>query len=140
MLEHLGYALPFRDPWSLVVLLLAKSCHDPKGSSRRRRLGVIPHRLVQIPQLECLDASLGDLANDPRRLTSDDAEAGNDHIRRHNRAVENFDVILDDGKLANDDLTANVDVVADLSSLDNGAGADKDVVAETEGHEGEDSV
>lgn len=111
----------------------------PPPSSGRRRLRIISHRLVKIPQLERLDATLRDLANDTRRLTSNDAEAGDDHIRRDNRAVEDFNIILDDGKLANDDLTTDMDVVADLSSLDDGTGADEDMVAEAEGHEGEDA-
>lgn len=74
-------------------------------------------------------AALGDLADDARGLASNDAEARYHHIRGHDGAVEDADVVFDDGELADDDVMADVDVASDCGGLDNGSFADKDVVA-----------
>jgi hypothetical protein len=96
-------------------------------------LGVVAHSFVQLPQLEGLVSAFGHLADDAGRLASDDAEARYDHVRRHDGSVEDADVVLYDGKLADDDVLADVDVAADGGSLHDGAFTDEDVIAEPEG-------
>ena len=104
--------------------------------SRRRWLWVVSDRLVQIAQLEGLVAALWDFSNQACRLSCNNAEARYHHIWGHDGAVEDANVILDDGKLADGDLGADVDVAPDGGSLHDRQGADEDVVADAEGHVG----
>lgn len=78
--------------------------------------------------------ALWDLSDYSSWLPSNDGKAGNDHGRRHYRAVENFDVVLDDGQLVDHAIATNVHVVANCGSLNDGPLANKDVVAEAERH------
>lgn len=108
--------------------------------SSRHRLWVIPDGLVELPQLELLLAALRDLANDSGGLARDNAEARDDHVGRDNGAVEDADVVLYDGELADDGVVAYVYVGADAGRLDDGVLPDEDVVAHAEGHVGEDTA
>lgn len=74
-------------------------------------------------------AALRNLAYNACGLASDDAEARYHHIRGHDGAVEDADVVFNDGELADDDVLADVDVASDGGGLDDGSFADKDVVA-----------
>lgn len=96
--------------------------------SHRQRLRVIANSLVELPKLERLVTTLGDLADNARGLTSNDAEARYDHIRGHDGAVEDADVVFNDSELADDNVLADVDVASDRGGLDDGSFADKDVV------------
>jgi len=85
-------------------------------------------------------AALGDLADDARGSAGHDAEAGYDHVRRHDGAVEDARVVLDDGHLSDDDALPDVHVAADAGGLDDGGLTDVDVVADSEGEVGEGAV
>ncbi len=106
-------------------------------SSCRQGLGVVADGPVQVAQLKGLVPPLRDLSNEAGGLAGDYTEARDDHVGGHDGAVEDADVVLDDGELSDGDLCADVDVAADGGGLDDGGGADKDVVADAEGHVGE---
>lgn len=106
----------------------------PDDHSRGCRLRVVPNSFVKIAKLELVVASLGHLADDTSRLACDNAEARNDHVCGDDRAVKDADVVLDDGKLANHHLRADVNVAPDGGRLDNGTGADVHVVAHSKWH------
>lgn len=97
-------------------------------SSYRQRLRIVTNSLVELPKLESVVATFGNLADDAGGLAGDDAEARYHHIGRNDGAVEDAGVVLDDGELSDDDVLADVDVAADGGSLDDGAFADEDVV------------
>lgn len=84
--------------------------------------------------------TVGQLSHNARRLASHDGKARDDHVRRNNRAVQDLDVVLDDGKLVDDAAAADVDMVADACRLHHRPLADKDVVADPERHVGEDAL
>ena len=92
-------------------------------------MGVVPDGFVEVLQLEGFVATLGHLTDDPGRLARDDAEAGYDHIRGDNGSVEYAYVILDDGKLADDDVGTDMHVAPDSGGLDDGSLADEDLIA-----------
>ena len=100
-----------------------------RTSSRRSRLRGVPHCLIEFPQFERLVSALGHLAYHSGRLACNDAETRYDHVRGNNRTVQDPGVVLDDGKLAYHHLRSNVYVISDRGRLDDGAGADEDVVA-----------
>lgn len=77
---------------------------------------------------------LGHLADDPGGLTGDNAKTRNDHVWGDDGAVEDAHIVLDDGKLADGDAGADVHMAADGRGLDDGPGADKNVVDHAEGH------
>jgi hypothetical protein len=77
-------------------------------------------------------ATFWDFTDNSGRLSGNDAEARYDHIGGYDSTVEDSDVVLDNGKIAHDDILANVHMIADSSCLDDGPFADKDVVAEPE--------
>lgn len=104
--------------------------------SDRRRLRIIPDGLVELPQLELIEIALGNLADNAGGLACNDGEAGNHHVRGHNGAVEDAHIVFDNGELVDDGIMTNVNVGADGGSLDDGALADKDVVADSQGHVG----
>jgi len=93
-------------------------------------LWVIADYLVEFAQLKRLVAVFWQLANDSGRLLGDDAEARDDHIRGDDGTVQNLDVLFNDGKVAGH---ANVDVAPNRGRLDDGAGADKNVVIYSQG-------
>ena len=92
-------------------------------------MGVVPDGFVEVLQLEGFVATLGHLTDDPGRLARDDAEAGYDHIGGNDGAVEYADVILDDGKLADDDVRTDMHVASDSGGLDDGCFAHEDLIA-----------
>lgn len=111
--------------------------HSNSQSSRGRRLRIVAHSLVQVPKLKLVVSSLGNLSNNPRRLSSNNRKTRDDHIRRDHCAVEDLDIVLDNGKLANGAGLADLYVVPDGGGLDDGALADKDVVSHAQRHVGE---
>ena len=98
---------------------------------------IISDSLIHFPELESVVATLGDLADDAGGLPGDDAEAGDDHVGRHNGAVKDAAIILDDGKLTDSNPLADVHVVSYAGGLNDRALADEDVIAHPEGHVGE---
>lgn len=74
-------------------------------------------------------AAFGHLADNSGWLAGNDAETWYDHVWGYNGAFEDTDVVFNDRKFANDDVLADVDVAADGCCLDDGALADKNVVA-----------
>lgn len=82
-------------------------------------------------------AAFGNLANDTRRPASDDGKARDDHGRRHYGAVEDLDVVLDDGELAYRAALADVHMVSDACGLHDGALPDKHMIAHAQRHVGE---
>lgn len=101
--------------------------------SDRRSLYVVPNRLVEVPQLERLVATLGHLADDAGGPAGDNAETRNDHVRRDDGAIEDAGVVLDDGHLSDDDALPNMNMTADAGGLDNGALPNVDVVSHSQG-------
>lgn len=97
-----------------------------------QRLRVVSDGLVEVLQLKSLVSALGHLADDPGGLAGDDAEAGDDHVGGHDGAIENANVILDDGELADDDSSANMYVASDGGGLDHRPLANEDLVAQPE--------
>lgn len=85
-------------------------------------------------------SALGHLADDASWLTSDNAEARYDHVGRYDGAIEDADVVLDDGKLADDDSRSDMDVAPDLGGLDDRSRANEDVVVHSQRHIGKDSA
>lgn len=106
----------------------------------RSRLRIVPNSLVHVAQLKVVQGALGQLADDPGRAAGDDGEARDDHGGRHDAAVEDLDVVLDNGELVDGAVAADGHVVADGGGLDDGVLADKDVVAQPEGHVGVDAL
>lgn len=100
-------------------------------ASDRRRLRIISHRFVQLAKFELVKIALGNLAYDAGGLASDNSEAGYDHVGGHDGAIEDAHVVFDDCKLVDNDVVTDIDVGTDGGGLDNGAFADKNVVANT---------
>lgn len=94
---------------------------------------MVADRLVELSELECLVSALWYLSNYPSRLARHDAEAGNCHVRRDNRAIEYSSVIFDGRHLANNHSLADVDVASNACSLDDRVLPDEDMVAHSEG-------
>lgn len=114
-----------------VPVVIEISFNNIQYSSNRRRLRIVSHGLVKLPKFELVEIALRDLANDARGLASDNREARDDHVGGHDGAIEYAYIVLDDRKLVDDDVVANVDVGTDGGGLDDSAFADKDVVANT---------
>jgi len=95
---------------------------------------VVADSLVQLSELKRLVTSFRDLADDARWLSRDNGEARHHHVWRHDGAVENPNVILDDGKLTHHHPRANMYVAPNRGGLNNGAETDKNVVADSERH------
>jgi hypothetical protein len=85
-------------------------------------------------------AAFWDLADDPGGLTSDDAEARDDHVLGNDTSIDNANVILDDCELADDDTLPDMDVIPDRCGLDDRFRADEDMIANAQGHVGESST
>ena len=101
---------------------------------------IVSDGLIEVLQLKGLVSALRHLADDPGGLADDDAEAGDDHVGGDNGAVEDADVILDNGELAHDDSGADVYMAADGGGLDDGALANEDLITQSEGKVGEGPV
>lgn len=69
------------------------------------------------------------LADNTTGLAGDDAEARYNHVGRYDGAVEDADVVLDNGELANYDVRADVYVASDRGGLDDGGFTDEYVIA-----------
>ncbi|KAI6748734.1 hypothetical protein HG531_007681 [Fusarium graminearum] len=77
---------------------------------------------------------LRNLPNDLGGLTRNDGKAGNDHIGRHDRPVENLNVVLENGKLANGAVPSDLHMVSNCRSLDDSSLANKYVVSYAQRH------
>lgn len=97
--------------------------------SSRSWLHVVSNSLVKLSQLECFVSTLGYLADDSGRPASDDAEARNRHVGRHDGTVEYPSVVLDGSHLADNHSLADMDVASNGSGLDNRILSDEDMVA-----------
>lgn len=80
------------------------------------------------------------LSHNATRLASHDRKARNDHVRRDNCAVQDFDVVLDNGKLVDDAPIPNVHMIPDTRRLHHGALPDEDVVPDSQRHIREDAL
>lgn len=78
--------------------------------------------------------------DDAARLASDDAEARDDHISGYDGAVEDADVVFNDGELADNDALADMYVASDGGGLDYGTFTDENVIAQSEREEGKGSL
>lgn len=97
----------------------------------------IPHSPINLPQIHPIHLSLRNLTHDPRRPSRHDTKARNHHIRRHNTAIQDPHVVLDDRKLADYHIRPDIDVRPDERRFDDGGGAHEDVVGDFEGVVGE---
>ncbi len=70
-------------------------------------------------------------------LARHDAEARYDGVGGHDGSIEDAHVVLDDGKLPNDDARTDVHMAPDARGLDDGGGPDIDMVSDSKGHVGE---
>lgn len=75
-------------------------------------------------------ATLRDLTDNPGRSTSNDAEAGDDHVRGHDSAVEDSGVVLDDGHLSDDNSLPDMHMAPDACGLNNSVLPNEDMVAD----------
>lgn len=108
--------------------------------SHWQRLRVVSNGFIKFSELEPVVVSLGNLANNAGGLACNNSEAWNNHVWGHDGAIENADIVLDNGKLINNGVVANVDVRTDAGGLDDGALANKDMVANAKGHVSEDTA
>lgn len=80
------------------------------------------------------------LSHNTTRLTSHYRETRNDHVRRDNRAVQDLDVVLDNGKLVDDAPIPDIHMIPDARRLHHGALPDEDVVSDSQRHIREDAL
>lgn len=110
------------------------------SASHLQRLRIVSNGFVELSELEPVVVSLGNLANNAGWLACDNGEAWNDHVWGNDGAIENTDIVLDNGKFVDNGVVANVDVRADTGGLDDGALANKNMVANAKGHVSEDTA
>lgn len=102
---------------------------EGRSNSNRYRQWIVSNCLVHLPELECLVPPLRHLTDDATGLPCNNAEARYDHVGGYDGTVEDADVVLDDGKLADDDGLADMDMAPDRGCLYNSAFADENVIA-----------
>jgi hypothetical protein len=120
-------------------------CHQPSPQepshyfipSREALPLRISHPPINLPQIHTIHLPLRNLPNHPRRASRHNTKTRNHHIGRHNTAIQDPYIVLDDRKLADHDACPDVDVRADERCFDDGGGAHEDVVCDFEGVVGE---
>lgn len=76
--------------------------------------------------------SLSKLADDLSWSTADYRVRWDDHVRRDDRVRQDLDVLANDAEWLQDTFFADVDMISNIHSFDDRAGAYKDVVADLE--------
>lgn len=96
------------------------------------RVLIISNTSIDFPQVHTIDFSLRNLSNHSARPTSNNRKTGYNHIGRHNRPIQNLHIVLDDSKLANYAVGADVDMTANKSCFNNRARTDEDMICDLE--------
>ncbi|XMA13690.1 hypothetical protein WAI453_006481 [Rhynchosporium graminicola] len=93
----------------------------------------IAHGPINIPQVHTIDLSFGNFTHNSPWSARHDREPRNNHIRRHDRPIQDLDVVFDDCEFANYTVGADIDMAANESGFDDGPWAKEDVVGDFEG-------
>jgi hypothetical protein len=97
----------------------------------------IPHPPIDLPQIHPIHLALRNLAHHSRRASRHNTKTRNHHIWRHDTAIQDPHIVLNDRELADHDVGPDIDVRADERGFDDGGGSDEDVVGDFEGVVGE---
>jgi len=100
----------------------------------------VPNTPINLPQIHAIHLPLRNLTHNPRRPARHNTKTRNHHIRRHDRPIQNSNIVFDNRELADDHVGPDVDVRTDERGFDDGGGAYEDVVGDFEGVVGELSV
>lgn len=101
---------------------------------------IVANRLIEVSQLKLFVRTIRQLSHNATRLASHYRKARNDHVGRDNRAVQDLDVVLDNGKLVDDAAIPDVHVIPDARRLHHGVLPDEDVVSDSQRHVREDAL